>query len=489
MSFRDLRAFLSFLDGRGELKRIRQEIDPALEITEVCRRVLREGGPALLFERPRGSRVPLLANLFGTPQRVAFALQRSGTGDLAALGAELARLHQPAWPERPGGLLAQAPAFARALDMPPRTRRDGPCQAHVITGEDIDLGALLPLQTCWPDDAGPLITWGLVISRADDGSRHNVGVYRQQVIGPRRLILRWLPQRGGARDYAEWTAARPGRPFPVAVAIGADPALLVAAAMPVPDSLGEYLFAGLLRGARTELVRCRSHDLLVPATAEWILEGHVLPGDNAREGPFGDHTGYYDSTGVFPVMTVNCVTHRSDPLYQGTYTGRPPWDEPSMLAVASNELFVPILKRAFPEVVDFYLPPEACSYRVAVVSMRKRYPGHPRELMLGLWSYLHQFSYTKLMIVTDEDIDVRDWSAVLWALATRTDPARDTLLLERMPIDYLDFASPVAGLGSKLGFDATRKGPGETDRAWGRPIEMSPEIVSRIDALWDEIWR
>lgn len=488
MSHRDLRAFLADLESCGELKRVRVAVDPRLEITEVCWRTLRAGGPALLFERPGDSPVPVLGNLFGSLERVTAAMGLDGPEGLREVGELLAFLREPQWPNGLNQVFQGLPAFRRLLHASPRVLPWGPCQEAIVEAPQVDL-ARLPVQTCWPEDAGPLITWGLVITRGPHKARCNVGVYRQQLIDRNKVIMRWLPHRGGAIDFQEWRRARPGEPFPVTVAIGADPALIIAAVTPVPDALSEFQFAGLLRGGRTELVERTSNGLPAPATAEFILEGHIHPEEEALEGPFGDHTGYYNAQDRFPVFTVERITHRHQPIYHSTYMGRSPYDEPSVLAMALNEVFVPILQKAFPEIVDFYLPPAACSYRVAVISIRKRYPGHARRVMLGVWSWLRQFTYTKFLIVTDEDIDVRDWDAVLWALSTRADPARDSLVLDHTPIDYLDFASPEAGLGGKLGIDATHKLPGETRRPWGRPIVMSPEVVARVDAIWETLWR
>ena len=366
--------------------------------------------------------------------------------------------------------------------MAPKVRRDPPCQEIVLEGDAVDLGKL-PVQTCWPDDVAPLITWGLVITRGPEKTRQNLGIYRMQVIGRNRVIMRWLAHRGGALDFRDFQRAHPGEPFPVAVALGADPATILGAVTPVPDTLSEYAFAGLLRGSRTEVTRCLGSDLQVPASAEIILEGYIHPDDTAPEGPFGDHTGYYNEVDTFPVFTIDRITHRPEPIYHSTYTGRPP-DEPAVLGVALNEVFVPILQKQFPEIADFYLPPEGCSYRLAVVSMKKQYPGHAKRVMLGVWSFLRQFMYTKFVIVTDDDVNVRDWKDVIWAMTTRMDPARDTVIIENTPIDYLDFASPVSGLGSKIGFDATNKWKGETSREWGRPIRMTEAVKRRVDELW-----
>lgn len=481
---RDLRDFIARLEAQGELKRIAVPVDPRLEVTEVCDRVLRAGGPALLFEHPTGHAMPLLANLFGTVRRVALGLGRQNVAELRELGELLAHLREPQPPRGVREAWQQVPIYRQALAMRPRRVSGGPCLDVVLEGDDADLTAL-PIQTCWPGDAAPLLSWGLVVTRGPDGGRQNLGIYRQQVLGRNRLIMRWLTHRGGALDWQAWQAARPGEPFPVAVVIGADPATLLAAVMPIPDGLSEYQFAGLLRGERTELLATAS-GLDVPARAEIVLEGVITPGDDADEGPFGDHTGYYNETERYPVFTVQRLTRRRDAIYHSTYTGRPP-DEPAMLGAALNELFVPLLRRQFPEVVDFYLPPEGCSYRVALVSIRKQYPGHASRVMFGVWSYLRQFLYTKFIVVVDGDIDVRCWQDVVWAISTRVDPARDLLLAERTPIDSLDFASPVAGLGSKMGLDATNKWPGETDREWGRPIAMDGDVKARVDALWGQL--
>ena len=480
----DLRAFIARLEAEGELKRIAAPVDPRLEVTEICDRVLRAGGPALLFERPVGHAMPLLANLFGSVRRVALGLGRESVAELRELGERLAQLREPQPPRGLREAWQQLPIVRQALAMRPRRVAGGPCLEVVQEGDEVDLGGL-PIQTCWPNDAAPLLSWGLTVTRGPDGGRQNLGIYRQQLLGRNRLIMRWLAHRGGALDYQAWQAARPGEPFPVAVVIGADPATLLAAVMPIPDGLSEYQFAGLLRGERTELLATAS-GLDVPARAEIVLEGVITPGDVADEGPFGDHTGYYNETERYPVLTVQRLTRRHDAIYHSTYTGRPP-DEPAMLGAALNELFVPLLRRQFPEVVDFYLPPEGCSYRVALVSIRKQYPGHASRVMFGVWSYLRQFLYTKFIVVVDDDIDVRSWQDVVWAISTRVDPVRDLLLAERTPIDSLDFASPVAGLGSKMGLDATNKWPGETTRQWGRPIVMDGAVKARVDALWSEL--
>lgn len=485
MKYRDLRDFLAQLEAMGELRRIALEVDPVLEMTEICDRVLRGGGPALLFERPKGHRIPVLANLFGTPRRVALGMGQDSVDALREVGRLLALLKEPEPPRDLRDAWQKLPLFKKVLDMAPRTVRGATCQENVLEAGAVDLSRL-PVQHCWPGDAGPLITWALVVTRGPGKKRQNLGIYRQQVIGRDRVIMRWLSHRGGALDYRDWCEVHPGEPFPVAVALGADPATLLAAVTPIPDTLSEYAFAGLLRGAKTELVRCLSHDLEVPASAEIVLEGFIHPGDEADEGPFGDHTGYYNEVERFPVLTVQRITHRDDPIYHSTYTGRPP-DEPAVLGVALNEVFVPILQRQFPEIVDFYLPPEGCSYRLACVSIRKQYAGHAKRVMFGVWSFLRQFMYTKFVLVTDDDVDVRDWKDVVWALTTRMDPVRDTVLVDNTPIDYLDFASPVSGLGGKIGFDATSKWPGETQRQWGRPIRMSEEVKRRVDEMWEKL--
>ena len=483
MKYRDLRDFIAALEHKGDLVRVRTEVDPYLEMTEICDRTLRGGGPALLFERPKGHAVPVLANLFGTPERVALGMGADSVAALRETGQLLAYLKEP---EPPAGLRDawdKWPVLKQVLNMNPKMVGDAPCQRNVLEGDAVDL-ARLPIQTCWPGDAAPLITWALVVTRGPRKPRQNLGIYRQQVIGRNRVIMRWLPHRGGALDYRDWQQARPGEPFPVAVALGADPATILGAVTPVPDTLSEYAFAGLLRGGRTEVAKCLCSELSVPAAAEFVLEGHIHPGDEAAEGPFGDHTGYYNEVERFPVFTIDRITHRDDPIYHSTYTGRPP-DEPAVLGVALNEVFVPILQKQFPEITDFYLPPEGCSYRLACVSLRKQYPGHAKRVMFGVWSFLRQFMYTKFVIVTDDDVNVRDWKDVVWAMTTRMDPARDSVIIENTPIDYLDFASPVSGLGSKIGFDATNKWPGETQRVWGTPIRMSDEVRRRIDAMWD----
>ncbi len=485
MKYRDLRDFIALLEARGELKRVTAPVDPRLEMTEICDRTLRRGGPALLFENPTGHSVPVLGNLFGTPQRVALGMGEESVSALREVGRLLAYLKEPDPPRGMKDAWRALPIYKKVLDMAPKTVRSAPCQEVVVEGGDVDLSRL-PVQTCWPDDAGPLITWPLVITRGPGKERINLGIYRLQVIGPNRVIMRWLAHRGGALDFKRWQETHAGRRFPVSVSLGADPATILAAVTPVPDSLSELAFAGLLRGTRTEIVTSMGNELPVPASAEYVLEGYIEAGDEAPEGPFGDHTGYYNEVEQFPVMTIERITHRRDPIYHSTYTGRPP-DEPAVLGVALNEVFVPLLQKQFPEITDFYLPPEGCSYRMAVVSIDKQYPGHAKRVMMGVWSFLRQFMYTKFVIVTDDDVDVRDWQDVVWAMTTRMDPARDTTIIEHTPIDYLDFASPVSGLGSKMGFDATNKLAGETDRRWGRPIRMSAEVSAHVDALWAEL--
>jgi 4-hydroxy-3-polyprenylbenzoate decarboxylase len=485
LKYRDLRDFLTQLEQLGELKRIAAEVSPRLEMTEICDRVLKRGGPALLFEKPAGHTIPVLGNLFGTPRRVALGMGEESVDALREVGKLLAYLKEPEPPKGLKDAWDKLPVLKKVFDMAPKELRGAPCQEIVWQGADVDL-ARLPVQTCWPGDAGPLITWGLTVTRGPHKKRQNLGIYRQQVIGRDKVIMRWLAHRGGALDFRDHCQANPGAPFPLAVALGADPATILGAVTPVPDALSEYQFAGLLRGARTELVKCIGSDLQVPASAEIVLEGALHPGEDALEGPFGDHTGYYNEQERFPVFTIERITMRREPIYHSTYTGKPP-DEPAVLGVALNEVFVPLLTRQFPEIVDFYLPPEGCSYRLAVASMRKQYPGHAKRVMFGIWSFLRQFMYTKFIVVVDDDVDIRDWKEVIWALTTRVDPTRDTLLVDNTPIDYLDFASPVSGLGSKMGIDATNKWPGETSRAWGAPIAMDAAVKQRIDAMWGQL--
>ncbi len=483
MKYKDLRDFINQLEQQGELKRIKLEIDPYLEMTEICDRTLRAKGPALLFENPKGHSIPVLANLFGTPERVALGMGQDSISALREVGKLLAFLKEPDPPKGFKDAWEKLPLFKQVLNMPAKVIRKAACQEVVITEPDL---SKLPIQTCWPEDAGPLITWGLVITKGPHKERQNLGIYRQQVIGKNKLIMRWLSHRGGALDYLEWQQVHPDKPFPIAVALGTDPATILGAVTPVPDTLSEYAFAGLLRGSRTEVTRCITHDLQVPASAEFVLEGYLYPNETAPEGPFGDHTGYYNEVDTFPVFTVERITHRKQPIYHSTYTGRPP-DEPAILGVALNEVFVPILQKQFPEIVDFYLPPEGCSYRMAIVSIKKQYPGHAKRVMFGVWSFLRQFMYTKFVIITDDDVNVRDWKDVIWAMTTRMDPARDSTIIENTPIDYLDFASPVSGLGGKIGFDATNKWQGETQREWGKPITMTAAVKEKIDNIWDQM--
>lgn len=525
MKYRDLRDFLNQLEQRGELKRCAVPVSPVLEMTEFCDRALRAGGPALLFEQPTGYGIPVLGNLFGTPQRVAWGMGAEQLSELRDIGHLLCALKEPEPPKNWRELGKLGGLIKAVWDMKPALRSSAPCQEIVWAGDDVDLNRL-PIQTCWPGDVAPLITWGLVVTRGPHKARQNLGIYRQQVLTRNKLIMRWLAHRGGALDFRDFRLHSPGQRFPLAVALGADPATLLGAVTPVPDTLGEYQFAGLLRGAKTEIVKCLSHDLHVPASAEIILEGYIEPlaqdravhdavapshraahaaptemhnhttsapllraidgYEHALEGPFGDHTGYYNEQDWFPVFTVERITMRQAPIYHSTYTGKPP-DEPAMLGVALNEIFVPILQKQFAEISDFYLPPEGCSYRMALVQIKKSYPGHAKRVMFGVWSFLRQFMYTKFIVVVDEDINLRDWKEVVWAITTRVDPLRDTVMVDNTPIDYLDFASPVSGLGSKMGLDATNKWPGETAREWGRPIVMDAAVKKRVDELWSQM--
>lgn len=485
MKYQDLRDFIAQLEQRGQLKRISTEIDPYLEMTEIADRTLKAGGPALLFENVKGHSIPVLANLFGTPERVAMGMGQDSVTALRDVGKLLAFLKEPEPPKGFKDALSLLPTYKKVLSMSPKQVKKAPCQEVVLSGDDVDL-TKLPIQHCWPGDAAPLITWGLTITRGPHKERQNLGIYRQQLLGPNKLIMRWLSHRGGALDFQEWCQQHPGERFPVSVALGADPATILGAVTPVPDSLSEYAFAGLLRDGKTHVTQSVSNDLQVPAHAEMILEGYIEPGETAPEGPYGDHTGYYNEVDEFPVFTVTHITHRKQPIYHSTYTGRPP-DEPAVLGVALNEVFIPLLQKQFPEIVDFYLPPEGCSYRLAVVTMKKQYPGHAKRVMMGVWSFLRQFMYTKFVIVCDDDVNARDWKDVIWAMATRVDPARDTTMVENTPIDYLDFASPVSGLGSKMGMDATNKWQGETDREWGEPITMSEDVKQRVDMLWEKL--
>ena len=485
MKFDDLRDFIEQLEEQGLLKRISLEVDPDLEMTEISDRTLRAGGPALLFENPKGYDIPVLTNLFGTTQRVAMAMGKDSIAELKEVGQWLAYLKEPEPPKGIKALWDKWPIFKQVLNMPTKRVSNPLCQQVIMKGKEVDL-TKLPVMTCWSGDVAPLITWGLTITKGPYKKRQNLGIYRQQLLGKNKIIMRWLSHRGGAIDYREWQEVNPGKPFPVSVALGADPATILGAVTPIPDTLSEYAFAGLLRGARTKVASSLSNDLDVPASAEIILEGYLQPGEEASEGPYGDHTGYYNEVDDFQVMTVTHVTHRNNPIYHSTYTGRPP-DEPAILGEALNEVFVPLLQKQFPEITDFYLPPEGCSYRMAVVSIKKSYPGHAKRVMFGIWSFLRQFMYTKFIIVCDDDVNIRNWQDVIWAITTRMDPSRDTTMVDNTPIDYLDFASPVSGVGSKMGMDATNKWPGETDREWGTPIVMDKKVKQKIDDLWSEL--
>ncbi|NQZ81180.1 MAG: 4-hydroxy-3-polyprenylbenzoate decarboxylase [Colwellia sp.] len=490
MKYSDLRDFIAQLEKMGQLKRITQPISTNLAMTEISDRTLRAAGPALLFERPIDkdgveSKIPVLTNLFGTPERVALAMGQTDVKALRDVGKLLAMLKEPEPPKGFRDALSKIPVYKQVLNMPVKVIKKALCQQVIMEGDEVDLTSL-PIQTCWPGDVAPLITWGLTVTKGPHKERQNLGIYRQQLLGKNKVIMRWLSHRGGALDFLEWKKEHPGEMFPVSVALGADPATILGAVTPVPDTLSEYAFAGLLRGSKTEVTKCISNGLEVPATAEIILEGYIDPDEMAAEGPYGDHTGYYNEVDDFPVFTVTHITHRKDPIYHSTYTGRPP-DEPAILGVALNEVFIPILQKQFPEIQDFYLPPEGCSYRLAIVTIKKQYAGHAKRVMMGVWSFLRQFMYTKFVIVCDDDINARDWKDVIWAITTRMDPSRDTVLIENTPIDYLDFASPVSGLGSKMGMDATNKWPGETTREWGEPIEMDQSIKNEIDDLWDEL--
>ncbi|MQR02016.1 4-hydroxy-3-polyprenylbenzoate decarboxylase [Glaciimonas soli] len=492
MKYTDLRDFIVKLEQLGELKQISLPVSPVLEMTEICDRTLRAEGPALLFQKPVGHTIPVLGNLFGTPRRVALGMGADDVSELRRIGHVLARLKEPEPPKDFKDLMGLGSLVKSLWDMAPKEHRSAPCQEIVWEGNDVDL-AKLPIQHCWPGDIAPLITWGLVITKGPHKKRQNLGIYRQQVLSRNKVIMRWLAHRGGALDFREHALATGGKPYPVAVALGADPATILGAVTPVPDNLSEYQFAGLLRGSRTELVKAIGSELRVPASAEIVLEGHIYPDANhpsgyemALEGPYGDHTGYYNEQDYFPVFTIDRITMRRDPIYHSTYTGKPP-DEPAVLGVALNEVFIPLLQKQFSEILDFYLPPEGCSYRMAVVQIKKAYAGHAKRVMFGVWSYLRQFMYTKFIVVVDEDVNIRDWKEVIWAITTRVDPLRDTTLVDNTPIDYLDFASPVSGLGSKMGIDATNKWPGETSREWGTTIQMTPEIKARVDQIWQEL--
>jgi 4-hydroxy-3-polyprenylbenzoate decarboxylase len=499
MPYASLRDFMARLEQSGRLVRVKAAVSPVLEMTEIQTRLLAEQGPAVLFENVLGTDgkpfgMPVLVNLFGTVERVAWGMDRE-PHQLRAVGETLAFLRQP---EPPGGwreALDMLPMLRTVMAMKPRTVNSAPCQEIVLRGADIDLGKL-PIQTCWPGEPAPLITWPLVVTQGpnppsgqkggDKQDNFNLGIYRLQVTGKNTTLMRWLKHRGGAQHHARWKGAGKREPLPAAVVIGADPGTILAAVTPVPDTLSEYQFAGLLRGKKVDLVDCKTVPLKVPAEAEIVLEGHVSLDDYGDEGPYGDHTGYYNSVEQFPVFTLSAITMRRNPIYLSTFTGRPP-DEPSVLGEALNEVFIPLFQQQFPEIVDFWLPPEGCSYRIAVVSMKKAYAGHAKRVMMGVWSYLRQFMYTKWVIVVDADIDARNWKDVMWAVSTRMDPARDITVIENTPIDYLDFASPVSGLGSKIGLDATDKWPGETNREWGRQIRMDQAVIDKVDAIWGEL--
>ncbi len=485
MKYKDLRGFLAQLEDKGELKRIAKEVSPYLEMTEICDRLLKTSGPAILFENPKGHNIPVLGNLFGTSKRVAMGMGQESVESLREVGELLSYLKEPDPPKSLKDTWDKLPVLKQIVNMAPKILSSAPCQEIVWEGSDVDLYKL-PIQTCWPEDASPLITWGLTVTKGPKKTRQNLGIYRQQVISPNKLIMRWLAHRGGALDFRDFCLASPGQPYPLAVALGADPATILGAVTPVPDNLSEYQFAGLLRGTKTEIVKCLSHNLQVPASSEIVLEGYIYPNETALEGPFGDHTGYYNEQETFPVFTIERITMRNSPIYHSTYTGKPP-DEPAILGVALNEVFVPLLRKQFPEITDFYLPPEGCSYRMAVISIKKQYAGHAKRVMFGVWSFLRQFMYTKFIIVTDDDVDIREWKEVIWAITTRVDPVRDTLLVENTPIDYLDFASPVSGLGGKMGLDATNKWPGETIRTWGKPIVMDRAVQNRINEIWNDL--
>ena len=485
MALSNFRNFLDYLEQQGELKRISYPVNPYLEMTEIADRVLRSQGPALLFENPIGYKIPVLCNLFGTAKRVAMAMGREDTTQLREIGELLAFLREPEPPKGIRQFFNVLPKYKQVLNMPVKHRSSAPCQELIFKDDEVDL-TQLPIMHCWPGDVAPLVTWGLTVTKGPHKERQNIGVYRLQLLGKNKLIMRWLSHRGGALDFAEWQKSHPNENFPVSIAIGADPATILSAVTPVPDTLSEYAFAGLLRNSRTEVVKSLSNELEVPATAEIILEGYINPKELAAEGPYGDHTGYYNEVEKFAVFTVTHLTRRKDAIYHSTYTGRPP-DEPAVMGLALNEVFIPILQKQFPEIVDFYLPPEGCSYRIAIVTIKKQYPGHTKRVMMGVWSYLRQFMYTKFIIICDDDINARDWKDVMWAISTRMDPHRDTTFVDNTPIDYLDFASPVSGLGSKMGLDATNKWQGETNREWGSIITKDEKVVAHVDEIWHEL--
>jgi len=497
MAYKSLREFLALLENEADLKRVARPVSTHLEMTEIQTRLLAKKGPAVLFENPvhadgRASEMPALVNLFGTVERVARAVTLGGeprktAADLREVGELLAFLRQPEPPRGFRDAMDMLPIARSVMSMRPQTVRKAPCQEIVLEGDDIDLDRL-PIQGCWPGEPAPLITWPLVVTKGPSDAKEddfNLGIYRMQKLSKNRTLMRWLKHRGGAQHYQRWKNSKP-EPLPAAAVLGADPGTILAAVTPVPDTLSEYQFAGLLRGRKAELVPCKTVPLKVPAEAEIVIEGHVLLDEDGPEGPYGDHTGYYNSVERFPVFQVSAITMRRDPIYLTTFTGRPP-DEPSVLGEALNEVFIPLIRQQFPEITDFWLPPEGCSYRIAVISMKKAYPGHAKRVMMGAWSYLRQFMYTKWVIVVDDDIDARDWKDVMWALSTRMDPARDTTMIENTPIDYLDFASPVSGLGSKIGLDATNKWEGETNREWGEKLFMEQDIIDKVDAMWGEL--
>jgi len=495
MAYKSLRDFMGQLEGEGDLKRVSREVSTHLEMTEIQTRLLAKKGPAVLFENPvhadgRKSEMPALANLFGTVERVARAVTLGGEPRKTAADLReelLAFLRQPEPPRGFRDAMDMLPIARSVMSMRPQTVRKAPCQEIVLEGDDIDLDRL-PIQGCWPGEPAPLITWPLVVTKGPSDAKEddfNLGIYRMQKLSKNTTLMRWLKHRGGAQHYQRWKDSKP-EPLPAAAVLGADPGTILAAVTPVPDTLSEYQFAGLLRGRKAELVPCKTVPLKVPAEAEIVIEGHVMLDEDGPEGPYGDHTGYYNSVERFPVFKVSAITMRRDPIYLTTFTGRPP-DEPSVLGEALNEVFIPLVRQQFPEIIDFWLPPEGCSYRIAVISMKKAYPGHAKRVMMGAWSYLRQFMYTKWIIVVDDDINARDWKDVMWAMSTRMDPARDTVIIENTPIDYLDFASPVSGLGSKIGLDATNKTGGETTREWGEKLFMEQDIIDRVDAMWGEL--
>lgn len=485
MKYKSLREFLIFLEKKKELKRIQYEVDPYLEITEICYRTLQKKGPALLFENPKGFSYPILCNLFGTKKRIAMGIGKKDQKSFYKIGKLLSFLNKPNPPKNFPDLIKKTLKFKKILHTPIKKFKYAPCQEIILKKKQINLFKI-PIMHCWPKDIAPVITWGITITKSLKTSRYNLGVYRQQLLKKNKLIMRWLPNRGGALDFLEWKNQYPNKPFPVSVSLGANPGLILSSITPIPNSISEYAFAGLLSGFRQEVVKCISNSMEVPKNSEIVLEGFIKPNDFAKEGPYGDHTGYYNEKKKFPVFTVTCITHRKNPIYHSTYTGKPP-DEPSILSSALNEIFIPILKKQFPEIVDFYLPPEGCSYRMAIVTIKKNYPGQSKQIMMGIWSYLKQFMYIKFIIICDEDINPRNWKDVIWAITTRSDPERDTIIIKNTPIDYLDFASPISGLGSKIGIDATNKIFGETIRKWGKPILMTEKIKKKIDKIWKDL--